>query len=129
MTHVYLNVEQVMAIHQDQIEQFGGSLGILNKGALESSLARPQSGYYNDIVGEAAALLESLATNHPFVDGNKRVAFVATDIFLRLNGYFIDCDSDEADQFIRRILVDGSNRFSEIQAWLRVNKKPLPSNR
>ncbi len=129
MTHVYLNIEQVMAIHQDQIERFGGSLGILNKGALESALARPRSGYYNDIVEEAAALLESLATNHPFTDGNKRVAFAATDTFLRLNGYFVDCDNDEADQFIRRILVDNSSRLCKIQAWLRESMKPLSSNR
>lgn len=58
-------------------------------GALESALFRPQSGYYEDIVQEACALLESLAINHPFVDGNKRIAFAVMDAFLRINGYRI----------------------------------------
>ena len=55
-------------------------------GALEAALFRPQTGYYEDIVAEAAALLESLAINYPFIDGNKRVAFAAADVFLRING-------------------------------------------
>lgn len=56
-------------------------------GALESALYRPQTGYYLDLLQEAATLLESLAINHPFIDGNKRSAFAVTDVFLKLNGY------------------------------------------
>ena len=65
----------------------GGAPGVRDPGALEAALFRPQTGYYDDIVAEAAALLESLAINHPFVDGNKRIAFAAADVFLRINGW------------------------------------------
>lgn len=82
----YLTPIEVMLIHRVMIERFGGAAGIRDMGALESALFRPQSGYYTDAIAEAAALFESLAMNHPFVDGNKRVAFGAVDVFLRING-------------------------------------------
>ena len=88
----YLTVSDVLAIHSTLIQRYGGTHGIRDFGALQSALFRLQSGYYVDIVAEAAALMESLAINHPFVDGNKRVAFAATDIFLRINGYRINCE-------------------------------------
>jgi death-on-curing protein len=65
-------------------------------GALEAALLRPQLGYYEGLIEEAAALMESLANNHPFIDGNKRVAFFVTDTFLRMNGQYIDCDNSKA---------------------------------
>ena len=70
----YPTLEEVLAIHSTLIERFGGSHGLRDKGALESALARPQTGYYRDLIEEAAALWESLSKNHPFIDGNKRVA-------------------------------------------------------
>ena len=85
----YLTVVDALDLHRRLIDQFGGSHGVRDMGALESALFRPQSGYYADIVEEACALLESLAINHPFVDGNKRVAFAVMDAFLRINGYRI----------------------------------------
>ena len=95
MTRGFPTVEEVVAIHADQIAQFGGAMGLRDMGALESALLRPQMGYYDGPIEEAAALMESLAMNHPFVDGNKRVAFFTTDAFLRMNGTFIDCDSED----------------------------------
>ena len=127
MTYTYLTVEQVLEIHRDQIKQTGGSPGTIAMGALESALARPRSGYYDGLIEEATALLESLAANHPFLDGNKRVAFVATDLFLRLNGYSIDCDADEANRFIRNILEDRQDRFDRVRNWLKVHVEPTPS--
>jgi death-on-curing protein len=62
----YPTVDEVIAVHAQLIARFGGSLGIRDRGALESALARPRSGYYNDIIQEAAALWESLSQNHPF---------------------------------------------------------------
>ncbi len=62
-------IDEVIAVHARLIAKFGGSLGVRDRGALESALARPQSGYYEDIIQEAAALWESLSQNHPFVDG------------------------------------------------------------
>ena len=127
MTYTYLTVEQVLEIHRDQIKQTGGSPGTIAMGALESALARPRSGYYDGLIEEATALLESLAANHPFLDGNKRVAFVATDLFLRLNGYSIDCDADEANRFIRNILEDRQDRFDRVRNWLKAHVEPTPS--
>ena len=74
---IFLSVAEVLAIHHLQIEEYGGSHGIRDRGLLESAVFRPQIGYYNDIREEAAALMESLANNHPFLDGNKRTAFAS----------------------------------------------------
>lgn len=81
---VYLTVVEVLAIHADQIERYGGAHGVRDPGLLESALYRPQTGYYADLI-EEAALWESLAQNHPFIDGNKRAAFAATYTFLAAN--------------------------------------------
>ena len=80
----YPTVEETVAVHAKLIEQFGGSGGIRDHAALESALARPQSGYYSDLIQEAAALWESLSQNHAFVDGNKRIAVTMTAAFLRV---------------------------------------------
>src|ERR1700682_6445867 len=82
----YLTVAEVLAMHTDQIERYGGSHGVRDQGLLEAALLRPQTGYYADLIEEAAALWESLAQNHPFIDGNKRTAFAATYTFLAING-------------------------------------------
>ncbi len=71
----YLLVAEVLAIHDDQIARYGGAHGVRDPGLLEAALFRPQTGYYADLIEEVAALWESLAQNHPFIDGNKRVAF------------------------------------------------------
>ena len=73
-SHNYLTLDDVLGIHQDSIEAFGGSHGIRDVGGLESAAMRPQSGYYADVIAEAAALWASLSQNHPFLDGNKRTA-------------------------------------------------------
>ena len=82
----YITVVEVLAIHDDQIARYGGSSGVRDIGLLESALFRPQSGYYGDLIAEAAALWESLAQNHPFIDGNKRTPFAVTFTFLVING-------------------------------------------
>ena len=71
----HLSVDEVLAIHERLIEQFGGPPGVRDLGLLESALYRPRTGYYQDIAEMAAALFESLIMNHPFLDGNKRIAF------------------------------------------------------
>jgi len=82
----YLTTADILGLHHALIKHYGGSGGIRDLGALEAAVFRPQSGYYADIIAEAAALTESLLINHPFLDGNKRVAFAACDVFLRVNG-------------------------------------------
>src|SRR6185312_17246627 len=96
----YLTVIEVLSIHADQIDRYGGTDGVRDAGLLESALFRPQTGYYGDLIEEAAALWESLTTNHPFVDGNKRVGFAVTYTFLAINGLRITADADTAYEFI-----------------------------
>ena len=114
MIHDFPTIEEIVAIHDAAIHEFGGSLGLRDVGALASAIMRPQIGYYDTLIEEAAALLESLAMNHPFIDGNKRTAFYTTDTFLRKNGSFIDCDNDEAHRFFMRLFETNSFRFAEL---------------
>ena len=100
----FLTVDEVLAIHAVLISTFGGPEGLRDPGLLESALYRPRTGYYADLAEMAAALFESLLMNHPFVDGNKRVAFFATDVFLRLNGYWLRVNPDKAHQFLIGLL-------------------------
>lgn len=125
MTRRYPAVGTILAIHEILIEETGGAPGLRDPGALESAVMRPQIGYYNGIVEEAAALMESLAINHPFVDGNKRVAFAAADTFLLMNGYYIDCDSMEAHAHFMNLFDSNSFRFAELVAWLGGHVQPL----
>lgn len=86
---------------------------------LESALFRPQSGYYGDIAEMAAALFESLLINHAFVDGNKRVAFFATDAFLRLNGWKLSVGPAPAYEFILGAVVSRDARYDKLLSWIR----------
>ena len=115
----YLTVPDVLAIHSILIQRYSGTHGIRDPGALESALFRLQSGYYVDIVVEAAALMESLAINHPFVDGNKRVAFAATDIFLRINGYRINCESMIIYADMMQMFETATFDLAHLEPWLR----------
>ena len=121
----YLTVEDVIGIHQDSIDAFGGSHGIRDRGGLESAVMRPQSGYYVDVIAEAAALWESLSQNHPFVDGNKRTAIASTAAFLGLNGYWLRTEQREAYRFLIGLYESGSFRMTELEAWLRRQVIPL----
>jgi death on curing protein len=114
----YPTLLEALAMHEVLLEEFGGLGGIRDLGALDAALMRPQLGYYNTLVEQAAAMMESLANNHPFVDGNKRVAFFVTDTFLRLNGHFIDCDSLAAHGFFMDLFSDGEFRFHQLLPWL-----------
>ncbi len=126
MTHEFLSLEEVFAMHDLLIEEIGGAPGLRDAGALASAVMRPQMGYYNTLVEEAAALMESLSQNHPFVDGNKRTAFAATDAFLRLNGCYIDCDNEAAYAFFIGLYEANSFRFANLVPWLTEHVKPLP---
>lgn len=115
----YPTIDEVIAVHGRLIAKFGGSLGIRDRGGLESALARPQSGYYDDIIQEAAALWESLSQNHPFLDGNKRAAVTVTGAFLKVNGYRLDFDDLEAFEFLIGLYESGRMRCAELEKWLR----------
>jgi death-on-curing protein len=123
MTTVYLTVAEVLAIHDDQIERYGGSPGVRDMGQLEAALFRPQSGYYPDLIAEAAALWESLSQNHPFVDGNKRTAFAVTFTFLAVNGVAITAGEDATVRFLIPLYDRNALAFDKLDAWLRKNTK------
>jgi death-on-curing protein len=97
----------------------GGSFGIRDRGALESALARPRSGYYTDLIQEPAALWESLSQNRPFVDGNKRIAVTLAAAFLKVNGFELNFDDIEAYSFLIGLYETGTLRFNELEVWLR----------
>ncbi len=115
----YLTVAEVLAIHADQIARYGGIDGIRDRGLLEVALFRPQTGYYADLIEEAAALWESLSQNHPFIDGNKRVAFAATYTFLSINGARMTADAAATFAFIHGLHEAGTFEFGRLSAWLR----------
>ncbi len=114
----YLTVVEVLAIHEDQITRYGGSAGIRDRGLLEAALFRPQTGYYADLLAEAAALWESLSQNHPFIDDNKRTAFAATYTFLVINGAQLTAGLDETLDFVSGLYEDGAFDFDRLNEWL-----------
>ena len=121
----YLTVPEVLYIHADLIEQYGGAQGVRDMGALESALYRPQSGYYDDLIQEACALLESLAMNHPFVDGNKRVAFGAIEVFLMLNGHEVVAEPMAIYRRFMKLFEAGDFRLAELEKYLRPKIRPI----
>lgn len=115
----YLTVDEVLEIQQVLLERFGGPPGVRDPGLLESALFRPRSGYYEDIAEMAAALFESLIINHPFIDGNKRVAFFATDVFLRMNGWKLKVEPSKAYAFLIGLLENKKCDFENLLPWIR----------
>ncbi len=124
MTRDHLTLADVLAIHADQIATYGGAEGVRDPGQLEAALFRPQSGYYADLIAEAAALWESLSQNHPFVDGNKRTAFAATFTFLAINGIDLTTDADETWAFLSRLYDRNGFALAALDAWLREHTEP-----
>src|SRR5215831_11488986 len=114
----YLTMAEVLAIHADQIQHYGGLPGVRDHGAVEAALYRPQTGYYTDLIEEAAALWESLSQNHPFVDGNKRTAFAAAYTFLAINGIRLTASADETYIFVAGLYETNQFGFDGIVPWL-----------
>ena len=115
---IFPSVEEALFLHSKLIEKFGGKLGIRDLGLLESALFRPQTGHYNSLSEQAAALMQSLAVNHAFIDGNKRMAFALTAVFLRMNGFALTVPADNAEEFlVNRIIIDKVG-LKEITDWL-----------
>jgi death-on-curing protein len=121
----YLSNDEVLSIHNYIIAEFGGSHGLRDENGLDAAIMRPQSGYYKTIFEQAAALMESLANNHPFIDGNKRIAFFATDIFLRLNGYAIECDYEPAYHHFMELFNKNKFDFTNLLSWIKDNNVKL----
>ena len=121
----YLTVAEVYAMQSRLIDLFGGLHGVRDKGAVEAAVFRPQTGYYNSLEEEAAALMESLGNKHGFLDGNKRIAFAATDTFLEINGFYLDVIAEEADEVIHGSMDRHEFKFAQILGWIREHIKSL----
>lgn len=124
---LYPTLDEVLYLHERLLERFGGRAGVRDLGLLESALARPRSGYYDSLSQQAAALLQSLALNHVFVDGNKRVAFAGCAVFLHLNGMQLDVQAEEAEPFLIEAVIQRHAELPEITTWLEAVMRPLPA--
>ena len=115
----FLSSDELLEIHTKLIARYGGPPGLRDAGLLESALFRPQTGYYNDLAEMGSALFESLILNHPFVDGNKRIAFFGTDVFFRLNGYKLEVVATEAHAFLINLLERRQCNYDNLLPWIR----------
>jgi len=126
MEHIWVDLQVVLAIHDEQIAEHGGASGVRDRGLLESALARPQNllAYGDpDIADLAVAYAHAIARNHPFVDGNKRTAWVVAETFVGLNGHEID--ADDASVFAEMLaLAEGRIEEKAFAAWLRERLRP-----
>lgn len=118
----FLTVEQVLRIHQGQIERYGGQAEVRDTALLESAVAQPQAGigdgYLHKTVFEmAAAYLYHITMNHPFVDGNKRTAVMAPYVFLVLNGCELEANEEEFEDIVRRT-ASGEVEKAELAGFL-----------
>jgi len=117
-TIFYPTLEEALHLYRMLIDRFGGQHGVRDFGLIESALARPQSGYYETLAAQGAALLQSFTMNHGFIDGNKRIAFALTAVFLRLNGYRIVASADEAESFLVGEVIENRVSLEQIATWL-----------
>jgi death-on-curing protein len=123
--YIYLTVAEIIEMHRQLIDEFGGIHGIRDQGLLEAAIFRPQNGYYDDLIHEAAALMESLANNHAFLDGNKRISLAGTDTFLRINGLYLELETIAAHKFITESITKREFRIGQIREWLAAHAHSL----
>jgi death-on-curing protein len=121
LARIYLTVGEVLQIHRELIDSYGGIHGLRDQRLLESAVFRPQIGYYHTIAEEAAALMESLANSPPFLDGNKRIAFAAAHTILLINGHDLDVQPNVAADFVIQSLDRGEFRFGAILKWILIH--------
>ncbi len=120
---VYLSVEQLLRLHERQIEKFGGSAGLRDRGGLESAAARPAMTFggedlYPDLAAKAAALMHSLVMNHSFVDGNKRIGAAAAELFMLLNDGLVDATDAQLEETTLAV-ARGEMDVEPLTIWFR----------
>ncbi len=125
----YLTLGEIIALHRRIIAQSGGSPGVPDLAAIESEVSRPRvsvggADAYPSILEKAAALGFSLARNHGFVDGNKRIAHAAMEVFLVVNGMELNASVDEQERFMLALAAGEISREALIE-WLRAHAAPL----
>lgn len=122
---LFPTLEEALELHRILIERFGGEAGVRDLGLLQSALARPQTGYYDTLWLQAAALLQSLGRSHPFIDGNKRVAFALTAVFLRMNRHRVVVRAADGESFLIERVIGAHADLAEIAAWLEGCARPV----
>ena len=120
----YLTLPEVLAVHADQLARYGGRPGMRGPGHLEAALFRPKTGHYTDVIEEAAALWESLAQYHPFIDANERTAFASTYTFLAINGVKLTATAAQTRSFIVDLYPTNGFSFEVLVPWLRSHIRP-----
>ena len=124
----YPTVAEALEMHRILIDEFGGIHGVRDQGLLEAAIFRPQNGYYDDLFHEAAALMESMASNHAFLDGNKRASVAVVDTFLHMNGYFLELEALSAHKFITEGIAKRDFRVPQIRDWISKHARPLSTD-
>ncbi len=119
-----------MVLHRLSLQKYGGAEGVRDFNLLKSAAVRPLvtvmgQDAYPDLFLKAAALLESLSKNHPFLDGNKRTAFISAVVFLEVNGYQLNADQEEAADFVLQIAASSKKETEVIAAWLKKHSKKI----
>ena len=119
----YLSVAQVLGLHEDLVGEFGGIIGVRDRGSLESAVARPAMTFggddlYPDVAAKAAALMHSLVLNHPFVDGNKRIGVASAEYFLERNGLRLIASDDELEELTLAV-AEGKVEAEALAIWFR----------
>lgn len=124
----FLTAEQILFIHSRLINETGGEFGVRDLGVLQAAVARPKATFdgterYPDIFSKAAALMESLVNNHPFLDGNKRTGITIVGLFLQINGWILTADNHQLSQFVLQV---AQSKFDNeaIISWLKEKCKP-----
>ena len=125
----YLTPEQVLFIHSRLVGETGGSHGVRDLGLLESAVARPKATFdgkelYPDLFTKAAALMNSLINNHPFVDGNKRTGVTAAGLLLRINDHKLTASPEALEACTLRVATDGME-IADLAAWMHANSTPV----
>jgi len=128
-TPAFLELDEVLALHADQIERYGGAQGIRDLGLLKSALAMPAATFdgqllHGTLAEQAAAYLFHCANNHPFVDGNKRIALMAALAFLGLNDHRLDADPDELLQLVVGVAAGGTSK-ADVAVFIEANVRAL----
>lgn len=127
-SRIYLTLDDVIWIHTEQLRDYGGARGVRDQGLILSALLRPQTGYYSDVIEEAAALWESLTMNHGFIDGNNCVAFASVILFLQANQVLPEGEEEDWIKFIYRNIEAATFRKNVLDKWLREHTSPMPSD-
>ncbi len=129
----YLSLREILTLHERIAASSGGGIGVRDLGLLESAIAQPRQSFdgadlYPSILDKAAALGFSLVSNHPFVDGNKRVGHAALEVFLMLNGYELEASVDEQERIILAVAAGDMSR-EEFSAWVNRHAVEMAADR